>query len=395
MSDKSKWDLLKQPFHASELEWRIGQDGKTRDGKIWAKCFAYVTNRAIQHRLDDVIGPENWCNEYRHIETSGKHGVLCGISILMDDGKWITKWDGAENTDFEPLKGGLSDSMKRAAVQWGIGRYLYDIEEGWAEIVESRTPGSRYQSANAKNDMPGYNWLPPRLGENFLPASAKGQGPSTTTPQPPPEREQAPRQQPKSEKPACPKCGAKDAVRAARDKDEWYCWKKLETELLDDDGNQKKGCGHVWPRTEQKTLPAVQPASDLPNIADVIAGKSVLQRAMEAIGECDHFLKNDKGPGLVELSKAVADRFADKQLGKVDFNELNRLLVTRAIKICKTQDDFDFATDFLAGLKKEMRLLDKRGGDNANDISDYSDAILRLETARAAVTSVNDMREAF
>mgnify|MGYP002508284444 CR=1 FL=1 len=28
----------------------------------------------------------------------------------------------------EPIKGGLSDSMKRAAVQWGIGRVLYNME---------------------------------------------------------------------------------------------------------------------------------------------------------------------------------------------------------------------------------------------------------------------------
>ena len=43
---------LRKPFHAEEVEWRIGQSGKTRGGKIWAKAFAYVTNRAIQNRLD-------------------------------------------------------------------------------------------------------------------------------------------------------------------------------------------------------------------------------------------------------------------------------------------------------------------------------------------------------
>ena len=44
------------------------------------------------------------------------------------------KYDGAENTDIEPVKGGLSDSFKRAAVLWGIGRYLYDMESIWVAI---------------------------------------------------------------------------------------------------------------------------------------------------------------------------------------------------------------------------------------------------------------------
>ncbi|MGH7576528.1 MAG: Rad52/Rad22 family DNA repair protein [Longimicrobiales bacterium] len=34
----------------------------------------------------------------------------------------------------ESVKGGLSAATKRAAVEWGIGRYLYGIEEGWANV---------------------------------------------------------------------------------------------------------------------------------------------------------------------------------------------------------------------------------------------------------------------
>ena len=123
---------LQKPFLIEDIEWRIGQSGKTAKG-IWATCLAYVSNRAIQNRLDEVFGPNGWQNEY----TSGPQGgVLCGISVfcgsdVKNDPIWVTKWDGAENTDFEPIKGGLSDSMKRAAVQWGIGRYLYKLEMGF------------------------------------------------------------------------------------------------------------------------------------------------------------------------------------------------------------------------------------------------------------------------
>lgn len=46
----------------------------------------------------------------------------------------VTKWDGAEDSDIEPIKGGLSDSMKRAAYQWGIGRVLYSLDTVWVDI---------------------------------------------------------------------------------------------------------------------------------------------------------------------------------------------------------------------------------------------------------------------
>ena len=96
-------------------------------------ALAYVTNRAIMNRLDEVCGPENWKNEFK---AAPDGGILCGISIKIGD-EWVTKWDGAENTDIEAVKGGLSGAMKRAAVQWGIGRYLYKLEESWINANEN------------------------------------------------------------------------------------------------------------------------------------------------------------------------------------------------------------------------------------------------------------------
>ncbi|WP_263317101.1 Rad52/Rad22 family DNA repair protein, partial [Enterobacter hormaechei] len=70
-------------------------------------------------------------------------GVECGISIKVE-GEWITKWDAAENTQVEAVKGGRSGAMKRAAVQWGIGRYLYNLEEGFAVVSATRARGFQY-----------------------------------------------------------------------------------------------------------------------------------------------------------------------------------------------------------------------------------------------------------
>jgi len=48
---------------------------------------------------------------------------------------WIKRTDIAGATDMEGAKGGASDSLKRAAVQLGVGRYLYHLDSPWVEIV--------------------------------------------------------------------------------------------------------------------------------------------------------------------------------------------------------------------------------------------------------------------
>lgn len=122
---------LQEPFNPEDIEWRIGS---TTKDKTRGLALAYVTNRAIQNRLDEVVGPFNWKNEYKEWKGNSQ---LCGISIWDDEKKeWITKWDGASDTDFEATKGGLSDSMKRAAYQWGIGRYLYKLPAVWVPIKQ-------------------------------------------------------------------------------------------------------------------------------------------------------------------------------------------------------------------------------------------------------------------
>lgn len=163
---------LQAPFPPSDIEWRIGRAG-VKDGKPWASCLAYVTNRAIMDRLDQVVGPTNWKNELREWGM-GSPGVLCGLSIKVGD-EWVTKWDGADQPDTEPVKGGFSNATKRAAVLWGIARYLYDLPEGWAVIDEK---GRYYQAARTDKKtgttVPAFRWNPPTLPSWALP-TADGQ----------------------------------------------------------------------------------------------------------------------------------------------------------------------------------------------------------------------------
>jgi len=120
---------LREPFTGKEIEWKIQV---TTQDKSRGMAVAYMDARAVQKRLDEAVGPFNWKNVYSLWHDNSQ---ICGISIFHDGrNEWVTKFDGAENSDIEPIKGGLSDSFKRSATVWGIGRYLYDMEGVWVEI---------------------------------------------------------------------------------------------------------------------------------------------------------------------------------------------------------------------------------------------------------------------
>lgn len=164
---------LQQPFGQNDLEWRVQQAGQSGD-RVWARIIAYVTNRAIQTRLDDIVGVFGWKNEYSPLPNSVGDGSLCGISIKFD-GEWITKYDGSDNTSIEATKGGLSGSMKRAAVQFGIGRYLYDVEAMYADCISveafkklQKHDKEPYEKATTKEKKVFY-WKAPALDDRFLP----------------------------------------------------------------------------------------------------------------------------------------------------------------------------------------------------------------------------------
>lgn len=110
---------LKRPIDPHEIQWRIqsSKNGKTT-------VVPYLTNRCVMERFDMQFGAMGWKNSF---ERWGQKGVKCGISAWStEELGWVTKYDGADETSIESTKGGFSDSMKRAAVQWGLGRDLYD-----------------------------------------------------------------------------------------------------------------------------------------------------------------------------------------------------------------------------------------------------------------------------
>ena len=160
---KTAVEELKKPFHANEIEWRVQSCGE-KDGNIWAMVLAYVQNRAIMDRLDEVVGVENWKPVIKEI--SG--GFVCSLAIKIN-GEWIEKSDGADRTDIEPIKGGISNAMKRAAVHWGIGRYLYHLDVEFADV--SKTKKNGWRKGKTKSGAYFY-WKVPTLPEWALPSGS-------------------------------------------------------------------------------------------------------------------------------------------------------------------------------------------------------------------------------
>lgn len=140
---------LRAPFALHEHSWRAQQ--VTRDGTR-AMALCYITSRAVQDRLDDVCTPAGWESSFSET-ASGR--VFATITIDMGE-RWVAKSDGAGATAKEGVKGGISDAFKRAAVMWGIGRYLYSMSVVWAECEVMR---ERDGQMTLRNGKPAWkNW---------------------------------------------------------------------------------------------------------------------------------------------------------------------------------------------------------------------------------------------
>lgn len=131
--------LLQAPFEEDEIEWRVSTTIKKETPDEMSLYVPYITNRAIQNRLDEVFGVSGWSNEFKELRDGNKlEGFMCGITARFYDDAIkqtfeITKWDASGVSNIESIKGGVSDSMKRAAVQFGIGRYLYTCDGIWCK----------------------------------------------------------------------------------------------------------------------------------------------------------------------------------------------------------------------------------------------------------------------
>jgi hypothetical protein len=138
------YDALSAPFAADEIDWRIGS---TNGDKTKGMALAYIDARAVMDRLDTVCGPAGWQCNYT---VGAGNSLICNLGIRSIETDWVWKADGAGATDVEGEKGMMSDALKRAAVRWGVGRYLYELKSPWVAI-EARGRSFIIPDAERKN----------------------------------------------------------------------------------------------------------------------------------------------------------------------------------------------------------------------------------------------------
>lgn len=144
--------FLSRPFDPTDVEWRVnkrGYNGQT----VRTEAMPYISSRAIMDRLDEAVDAGiilNWEVSYTPVdlgtidqsvwdkETKEKRvtkvpvkGLDCSLSIAVEDKNGNVMYhsveDGADLRAFASFKSAFTDSIKRAAVNLGIGRYLYKI----------------------------------------------------------------------------------------------------------------------------------------------------------------------------------------------------------------------------------------------------------------------------
>jgi hypothetical protein len=147
---------LAAPFPPDVISWRVGS---TTKDKAKGMALAYIDARDVQDRFNQVCGLD-W--QVRHPWSSGSK-LACEIGVKIG-GEWIWRGDGAGDSDVEAEKGAFSDSFKRAAVRWGVGRYLYDIDSPWVALEAA---GHSYKIAAGE-----YVRLRKLLGAKAEPAKA-------------------------------------------------------------------------------------------------------------------------------------------------------------------------------------------------------------------------------
>ena len=125
-------------LNASEIEVRVGSVNEKG-----ISLLLYKDARVDQQLLDETFGAFNWRRSHSCINGS----IFCAVEIYdPEKQEWIRKEDVGTAGLMEKEKASASDSFKRACVNWGIGRELYDAPFIWipAEKVKIVNRGDRF-----------------------------------------------------------------------------------------------------------------------------------------------------------------------------------------------------------------------------------------------------------
>ena len=139
---------LQAPFAREDVEFRV--QGRVSDQSGRAQVVAYVDARVVQDRLDDVVGPGNWSFDWEPVLVENGQVMLAKGTLTV---LGVAKSDIGSASNFEQSLGCVSHAFKRAAVHWGVGRYLYGLPMSWVTVEK----GGRLSDAvmtSLRNSLP-------------------------------------------------------------------------------------------------------------------------------------------------------------------------------------------------------------------------------------------------
>lgn len=121
-------ELRFRDLRADEIEVRVGNTKRKNPSQpksetnpvVGFQLLLYKNARVDANVLDETVGPFNWTKRYYQV----KNTMFCEVGIRdKDTGEWVFKSDaGDDDFQTEQVKGEASDSFKRAAFAWGLGR---------------------------------------------------------------------------------------------------------------------------------------------------------------------------------------------------------------------------------------------------------------------------------
>ncbi len=119
---------LAAPLDADSVEWRV--QGRPEPNKR-VQLVPYIDARTVQDRLDAAVGCGNWSFTYTPLVVADSALRVAQGSLAVFG---VVKQDIGEAGGIEPNKGTVSDCLKRCAVMWGVGRYIYSLPVVWAQL---------------------------------------------------------------------------------------------------------------------------------------------------------------------------------------------------------------------------------------------------------------------
>jgi hypothetical protein len=139
---------LEVPFDSAQIEWRVMNT--TKNGQpLRGQVVPYADQRAYTDRLNALFTPAGWTRKYTIQASSNfersqdkkivaKVLVSCELTIFGLGSHSATGEEFAD--DPNALTAAEAQAFKRAAVCFGLGRYLYYFTGTWVDLDDHKRP---------------------------------------------------------------------------------------------------------------------------------------------------------------------------------------------------------------------------------------------------------------